>query len=267
MGDLVDSLHIKETIMLRLNESMKDFNLPPDDSGMGAMLKTVIPPLVGAIATSISLTVAEIMNKSLQKMEQFATERRPEPQMLSTVRQLTYENDRLQQYTRRENVRISGIPLKKDETNKDVEEKTLAMLNKTGTVVNAEDLAACHRVGKAKDGSRPVIVRFVSRRKRTDIMKTKKALKGKESCKGIYINDDLTPLRAKLLHYCKSAPEVERTWTLDGRIFCQKKTVPGLTPNDQQRAIVVETTADLHKIGFKTIDWTRLGLSHLAEEQ
>lgn len=65
------------------------------------MLKTVIPPLVGAIATSISLTVVEIMNKSLQKMEQFATERRPEPQMLSTVRQLTYENDRLQQYTGR----------------------------------------------------------------------------------------------------------------------------------------------------------------------
>ena len=63
--------------------------------------------------------------------------------MLSTVRQLTYENDRLQQYTRRENVRISRIPLKKDETNKDVEDQTLAMLNKTGTVVNAEDLAAC----------------------------------------------------------------------------------------------------------------------------
>ena len=38
MANLVDLLQIKETIVMSLNQSMKDFNLSPNESSMGAML-------------------------------------------------------------------------------------------------------------------------------------------------------------------------------------------------------------------------------------
>ncbi|KAL8578897.1 hypothetical protein ACOMHN_001859 [Nucella lapillus] len=62
-----------------------------------------------------------------------------------------------------------------------------------------EDLAAVRRAEKEKKGSRPILVKFVSRRKRREVMERKKVLREKEEHRGTYLNDDLTPLRARLL--------------------------------------------------------------------
>lgn len=66
-----------------------------------------------------------------------------------------------------------------------------------------EDIAACHRVGKTKGGPRPILVKFVSRRKRRELMLKKKGLKGKEGYNGVFVGDDLTPLHSRLLGMVK----------------------------------------------------------------
>ena len=264
-SDFVDALQIKETIMRRVNESMKDFKLTPttDDNGISDMLQSLLPPIIGAVATSVSLAVSELMEKSFQRMEQRISTQK-DPAMMASVRRLTYENDRLAQYTRRENVRVFGVKSKTDETPDDVEAEVLAVFRKTGTEIDKQDISVCHRVGKATKGTQPIIVRFISRRKRTEIMRKKKSLKSDTN--KLFINDDLTPLRAKLLKYVKEQDVVDKAWTIDGRILCTRKCPPGLPPStDRPRPTVIETPDDLFHLGLSEIDWNRLGLGHLAE--
>ena len=64
---LVDPLLIKETIMTRVQDSLKEFSIPADDTGVGSVLTQLLPPLIGAIATSLSTAVSEVLSKTLQK--------------------------------------------------------------------------------------------------------------------------------------------------------------------------------------------------------
>ena len=108
-------------------------------------------------------------------------------------------------------------------------------------------------------------MKFVSRRKRREVTDKKKSLKGKDGNQ-VYINDDLTPLRAKLLALAKGLDNVDKAWTVGGSIHCTKKVPPGLAPGANQRSVVVIDTPDeLFKLGLEQIDFRSLGLTHLAD--
>ena len=133
-------------------------------------------------------------------------------------------------------------------------QKAIEMMKKTGVTITKDDIADCHRVGRFHDGSRPIIVRFVNRRKRTEVMRNKKALRDKDECKKVYLNDDLTSLRARLLKYVKDLPKVDKAWTIGGRIFCEKKKVPGVPLPEQSKPVIIESPDDLVKLGETTVD-------------
>ena len=138
------------------------------------------------------------------------------------------------------------------------------LLQETGVEISENDISACHRVPKSKGGPKAVIIRFVSRRKRLEVMRNKKKLKGKTGLDKTFINDDLTVLRARLVGYIKSIPSIEKTWTVDGKIFCVKKSTVGLPHDARPRPIVIESPDDLFKLDVDNIDFEKLGLSHIA---
>ena len=78
-------------------------------------------------------------------------------------------------------------------------------------------------------------MRFVSRKKRKEVIQKKKVLKDKREYAGVYVFDDLTTLRAKMLYYLKKVPVVENAWTIDGRIHCTKKRPPGLSEREKPK--------------------------------
>jgi len=85
----------------------------------------------------------------------------------SVVRQNTYAIDKQNQYSRRENIRITGLP----------ENDFKQLCGKMGIEVKKEDIVACHRVrdpGKKKP--RTLIVRFVSTNLKFKIFTNKKKL-------------------------------------------------------------------------------------------
>ena len=133
------------------------------------------------------------------------------------------------------------------ETAEQVEQKTLGVFKEAGADVKEEDIAAVHRVGKVGRGLRPNLVEFVSRRKRREVMEKKKSLKGKDGYQKVYINDDLTPLRAKLLD------NVDKAWTVGGGA------------NQRPVLVVIDTPDDLFKLGLEQVDFWSLGLTHLAD--
>ena len=116
---------------------------------------------------------------------------------------LKYEIDALEQYSRRETLRIHGLIENEGETNEELTEKLLTLCRDTGVGdIAASDISVCHRIGaKRRNGrpvaNRPVLCKFVSRNIKTKVLKNKKNLAGKEPYDRVYVNEDLAGLRAQ----------------------------------------------------------------------
>ena len=121
-----------------------------------------------------------------------------------------YALDSLEQYSRRENIRIYGVP--EDNSNKDDGEKKLfEIANALNINLNENDLQRVHRIGKKKNSSgtkpRSIIARFSSYKKRNEFLYSKSKLKQSEEYQNAFIAEDLTSLRSKLLRYVKNECE------------------------------------------------------------
>ena len=86
-------------------------------------------------------------------------------------------------------------------------------------------------------------------------------MRDKDPYKSVYVNDDLTPLRSKLLKYVKDSKRFGRVWTVEGKIHIGKKVPPGQQNDLTERPMVIENADDLFRIGFDSIDPEALGLS------
>ena len=126
-----------------------------------------------------------------------------------------YKQDELEQYNRRENLRIYGVP--DSNSRKDDGESVLFdIADKLGIELDEWDIQKAHRLGKkpkhnpnAQEVSttrkaRPIIARFVNYKKRNEFVYAKSKLKSSERNSGVFITEDLTPLRNKLLNYVKN---------------------------------------------------------------
>ena len=92
--------------------------------------------------------------------------------------------------------------------------------SKLGLRVEKEDIDIAHRIGKHHRGKiRPVIVRFIRRQTKSDVMRNAKLLKGS----GIFLNEDLTKLNAEVLASVrvKDPETVERAWSFDGKLYAR----------------------------------------------
>ena len=94
--------------------------------------------------------------------------------------------------------------------------------SKLGIRVEKNDIDVAHRLGKfTQDKTRPVIVKFVRRQTKSDVMRNAKLLKDT----GIFLNEDLTKLNAEVLASARlKAPEmVERAWAFEGKLYVRYK--------------------------------------------
>ena len=153
-SDICDSINtadIHEIVVTRVNETLTAYkNAREFDS-------PVLKQLVPALATAVAVAVSEAMKGVMRTMashghETSARSTATENRLLAAVTSLTYENDRLQQYSRRESVRIFGIRQAEGETAEQVEQKALGVVKEAGADVKEEDIAAVHRVGKVGRG-------------------------------------------------------------------------------------------------------------------
>ena len=95
----------------------------------------------------------------------------------------------------------------------DLTKEVIKIADALDVVVKEEDISVTHRVGKLVPGNvrpRTVLCKFVSRRPKDRLMKRRKMLKDIPQFKGkVFINEDLTSLRAQLLSYVKDLPNVK----------------------------------------------------------
>ena len=144
--------------------------------------------------------------------------------------------DSFEQYGRRNCLLLHGIPESKDQPTR--EDTAMDLFNsKLKLKITKADLDRSHRLAlrKQKARPRPIIVKFTSYNKRSEVFRVKKHLKGS----GISISESLTPQRQALLNTVKQHPAVTSSWTMDGRIIC-------LLPSNNK--VVIERKKDLSKL-------------------
>ena len=156
------------------------------------------------------------------------------------ITKLEHANDALEQYTRRNSLRISGLA-DPEENYEDPVRTVLTLFNTTMKMEEAKcpimitDIDRVHRVGPKMPGSsRPMLVKFANYRARQRVFKAKRALFPKSGTAGqsstttrnIFINEDLTRARVQLLYHARQAKkkkQINDCWTVDGQLLIKSK--------------------------------------------
>ena len=133
----------------------------------------------------------------------------------------------LQQYDRRNNLEIVGIP--SDVSQENLEKKVIDLFDVLGETVNSNEIEACHRLKqKPRDKGPPrTIIRFVNRKKAECLLRKNKELRNKDLTKinldsqNLYINCNLRPYNRMLWGKCKELYKQNRItkfWVYNGII-------------------------------------------------
>lgn len=135
---------------------------------------------------------------------------------------LKVENDALklraektELYSRKNNLRITGVP---ENENEDTEQIILKLLHEKLNLkhISRTDIEKCHRIGEKKpQGKRTIFVRLHDIKIRNQIYKSKKGLKGLR----VLIREDLTVSRLELYKKAIEEFQYKNTWTSQGVIF------------------------------------------------
>ena len=147
--------------------------------------------------------VKEEFNKVIEKYEKRTTILESNVEMLQEhVKYLKKQNegfvnsmDDLEQYGRRQCLRMYGIPQEENETAEDVVNKVYNVIKDINCDVSFNLIDRAHRVGKKRED---IIVKFCSFRDRTVVYKARKKCKDTQNHKDVKIGLDLTAKRYSL---------------------------------------------------------------------
>jgi len=128
--------------------------------------------------------------------------------------------DELEQYTRRNSLRLSGVTEKDGE---DCYDNTLSILNKHLSLsppLALDDIDRLHRTGRTRTDGKPrqIIIKFTRYTQRQRVMERGRYFKNTP----FYLNEDLTKHRNQLLFHARKAKRdklIRDCWTTDGRIM------------------------------------------------
>ena len=211
----------------------EDFETEHDSSFTQEFIKNEITALREEISRQLLLHKEEIIKLLKEENTTLKDEILSLKKELSEKDKLIYEVEKdvvdLQQYIRRNNVEICGIP-NNVETH-ELEDKVVEIAKIIDVKIEKRDIEACHRLKVRNDGTGPkrTIVRFTNRKNCDLLHKNKKKLKdSEEKLKGIgihgkiFINNNLCPYNKMLWGKCKrlfDAELISRFWVFNGSLY------------------------------------------------
>ena len=233
-----ETIEENETLSKKIDEINLKLNniLTKDDTGfIKTMIKETLDEMKEKIISSVMLRVEKlegemhdiaVKNTALKKDLESSTKENTElkNQIKKEVDKRTETVNELEQYGRRNNIRISGISY--DAENESAHETTdgvLRLLNENLEMnVGYQDIDIAHRLGKYKPNiKRSVIVKFIHRHVKASVMSNAKKLKNTN----IFINEDLTYLNQTVLASLrlKAKDRVAKCWSFEGKIYVKYK--------------------------------------------
>ena len=186
-----------------------------------------------SLKKTISKLQTEIDNRKTEIEDQKAENSKLQAQIEKSAETANGKINDLEQYGRRNNLKISGLP--ESEGDETAEMTTGIVIDKLNNVIDnlnlrGEDIDIAHRLGPKRNrrwgqetvSARRVIIKFNSRIKRYNILRNRKLFKGTD----IFVNEDLTQINQNVLACVrkKMADEVKQSWSINGHIFYESQT-------------------------------------------
>ena len=173
------------------------------------------------------------------------------------MKSLNFKSDQLEQYSRVNSVRVFNIKHQRDE---DTSELALKCFKDIGVELNREAIDVSHRVKGGTNRGDPdsIIVKLTRREDKISVMRNKKRLKDSTDHKAVYIEEDLTQMRRKMVHLLKITGEPQRNrrvWSIDGKVCARENT-----PDGHERRIIVNNYQDFLKLEWDDSKCEFIGL-------
>lgn len=188
-------MDMEEVVREKVEEELKTMSISKRKD-MTKRAKDIIDTLLSEIAKVITISVTAAMTTAMDKIIEAVQSQAVDSFLLLQALLMKYECDRLEQYQRRDNLRIYGIEEESEESEETLEEKVVELAANMGVILQTDDISVVHRVGKLRDRERPVILQSCRRKKRNAFLCKKGELKTKDI--RVFANEDLTPLRSAM---------------------------------------------------------------------
>ena len=215
-------------------------------------IRTIVNNVVSEATDALKDEIQHLRdeNASLQSENESLRER---------ISKVESDNDSLEQYTRRNSVRISGIP---EELSENTDGIILKLAEKLDVPITSADIDRSHRVGKPDNRGRTaattrmrhrdINVKFATYNARHRLYSMRKELRNTDMNKvlaKVFINEDLTTYRLKLLFDARSLVrnnKLKSAYSSDGKIF--------IRDHNDHRSVV---RCDIDPLPFEDIVNTR----------
>ena len=129
--------------------------------------------------------------------------------------------DELEQYSRRNNVRVFGV---KEAPGEDTDDQVIKVVSQQlGYNLSKAEIDRSHRSGKPRPAGskpRPILVKLCSYRSKFALLKDRRKMKDS----GFSIQEDLTKTNHEILMKLVKHPKVAAAWSTDGRVIAALKT-------------------------------------------
>ena len=175
------------------------------------------------------------------------------------VKLIESSHDVLEQYGRRNNLVILGIPDSVQDS--DLESTVTSILSDIDVNVESREVEDCNRIGKSNNGSKKTIVRFINRkyckkallnRKQFEIIDLKKHQFVSDT--KIFINENLTVKNEHLAFNCRQLKKrnyIFSTFTKNSTVYIKQ--------NENSRPVVIINMNVLHDMFHNFFDLSKEG--------
>ena len=231
-----------------------------------------VPDMTLAITDQLLKEMIELVNVTVSDLREEFDEKLKDKDLKicdlqNENRELRYQLDASQQYSRRENLKIIGVEYKENE---DVKKIVKDIAAHVGVPIEDKDISVAHRLNTSDDKEDPtettesgkpkripsIIVKFVQRDVKTAIFnaRSQNVKKAGSPHPNAAIYEDVTPLRSRIMYQLRNRKDQgdnrkwRYVWSREGRIYC--RTLEQSEQSPQPRPTTVNRVEDLKNLGF-----------------
>ena len=174
--------------------------------------------------------------------------------LASQLKKMTNAHDELEAYGRLDSLVFSGDKIKVYQPDEDCVSIAKNMINSELKLAMDPIISSAHRMGRppapesTEPDKRSIIVKFVKRDDKFKVLK--KATNKSTRVSGLYVNESLTPTRAKILYVLRQCKKnrnspLKGTSTLNGRVFAVHKASATSSDDDPMLRTEINTKENL----------------------
>ena len=266
-------------IMNLIKEAIEDFKKARTSNKQTAHINEVTDLNIGLCSVIISNLIEKSESDKQELRDEIKSEiaKATEP-LLNKIDKLEAENadlrfgiDSASQYSRRENLKFTGVPYEKDENLRDI----VKHIHKhtTGNDLEDRDISVVHRIGIPKSEQQTrnqaagsdqqekpsnIIVRYTVRDIKSKQYKERKEIRDTPGCKypNAAIYEDVTPLRSRMMYELRNRLDSANNkkwkfvWSRDGKIFVRTEAEALMDRESAPKPKCVQRPEDLKNLGF-----------------